>query len=148
MRNLIISIVFMLCMSVPMASSVETKDLSKVNSCLNWYKSYVVSVYDGDTFRVRMESGLDMNFTNVAIRLADVDTPEVRGDEKEEGIKVRDAVRELILDKVVYIRVMSRGIYNRWIADVYYENPDDEGSLVNLSSYLLENGMAEEYGSD
>ena len=58
--------------------------------------SRVISVYDGDTFRVDIDSLPPIVGKNIPIRLNGVDTPEIRGKcghEKDLAIKARDFVR-------------------------------------------------------
>ena len=58
--------------------------------------SKVISVYDGDTFRVDIDSLPPIVGKNIPIRLNGVDTPEIRGKceyEKDLAIKARDFVR-------------------------------------------------------
>jgi len=109
------------------------------------YNAKVIKVYDGDTFTVNIDLGFYLVWNEQVIRLARVNTPEVRGAEREEGLKVRDIVRDLILDKEVTIKTIKdkKGKYGRYLAEIEFE--DDNGNLINLSNYLLENGLAEEF---
>ena len=105
------------------------------------YNAHVIKVYDGDTITVDIDLGLGVWLRGQKIRLAGIDTPEMRGDEKEEGRKVRDILRDMLLDEGVTIKTYKdkRGKYGRWLADVYYE-----GLFVN--EWLLEEGHAKVYG--
>ena len=105
------------------------------------YNAHVIKVYDGDTITVDIDLGLGVWLRGQKIRLAGIDTPEMRGDEKEEGRKVRDIVRDLILNEDITIRTYrdKRGKYGRWLADVHYE-----GLFIN--EWLLEAGHAKVYG--
>lgn len=104
------------------------------------YKAKVLGVYDGDTITVE----IDLGFTNKIVeklRLYGIDTPEMRGEEKEQGKSVRDIVREKILGKEIMVRTYKdgKGKYGRYLADVILSNG------VNLNNWLLENGHAEKY---
>ena len=58
--------------------------------------SKVISVYDGDTFRVNIDSLPPIVGKNIAIRVNGVDTPEIRGKcqyEKNLALEARDFVR-------------------------------------------------------
>jgi len=58
--------------------------------------SKVISVYDGDTFRVDIDSLPPIVGKNIPIRVNGVDTPEIRGKceyEKNLALKARDFVR-------------------------------------------------------
>ena len=104
------------------------------------YNATITDVYDGDTFTADIDLGLGVWIRGIKLRLAHVDTPELRGDERPEGLKVRDHVRELILNKNLIIQTFKdkTGKYGRMIAEVYLEDK-------TLSDYLIENNMATWY---
>ena len=106
------------------------------------YRAYVRKVYDGDTITVDVDLGFDVVLKNQKIRLKGINTPEVRGSQREEGIKVRDIVRERIANKWVIIKTHKdkKGKYGRWIADVYEIEVEE-----SLNSWLLAEGYAEKY---
>lgn len=107
------------------------------------YTATVIDVYDGDTFTLDFDIGFSLRFEDV-IRLARVDTPELRGEERPAGLKVRDQVEKLILNKRVIARTDKddRGKYGRLLTEIYYQQGDN---WVNLSDYLLRKGMADPY---
>jgi len=75
------------------------------------------------------------------LRLAGVDTPEVRGAEKEEGLKVKAYVKDLVEGhEVRLITEKWKGKFGRYIASVIYKKED--GSDENLSQRLVQLGMA------
>jgi micrococcal nuclease len=104
------------------------------------YKAFVTGVYDGDTITVDIDLGMNMWKKNVKLRLARIDTPEMRGVEKIAGKQVRDYVRVLILDQEVVIETIKdkTGKYGRYLVEVIVGN-------MNLNDHLLEIGMATEY---
>lgn len=109
------------------------------------YTGFVQKVYDGDTCTVLINLGFS-TYTKQSLRLANINTPEVRGDEKLEGIKVRDIVRELILNKQVVIKTYKdkRGKYGRYLADIYLDIDGDD-QLDNLNDWLVVNNYATVY---
>lgn len=104
------------------------------------YKSKVISVYDGDTIRCDIDLGFSTTLSNQSIRLYGIDTPEVRGEEREKGLKVRDVLRELILGKDVIIQTIkdTKGKYGRWLGRVYL------GDMC-VNDFLIESGYAQPY---
>lgn len=56
------------------------------------YKAQVVRVYDGDTIFADIDLGFGIMMRNEPLRLYRVDTPEVKGEGKERGLMVRDAL--------------------------------------------------------
>jgi micrococcal nuclease len=71
------------------------------------YKSYVVKVYDGDTITCDIDLGFGILLKKQKLRLYGINTPEVRGSSKEEGVKVRDIVRSRILNKWITIKTVK-----------------------------------------
>jgi len=104
------------------------------------YKAYVTKVYDGDTITVDIDLGMNTWKKDVTLRLARIDTPEVRGKERSQGLQVRDYVRVLILNQEVIIKTTKdkTGKYGRYLAEVVIGN-------MNLNDHLLELGMATRY---
>jgi endonuclease YncB( thermonuclease family) len=103
----------------------------------------VVKVYDGDTCTVIMP--IQDTFFKINIRVNGIDTPEIshRGSttdiEVSAGLKVRDKVRDMILDKIVIIDIIKWDKYGgRVVANIEIEG-------VSLSNYLLENKLAKAY---
>jgi micrococcal nuclease len=104
------------------------------------YRARVVSVYDGDTVRADVDLGFFTWIKNEQFRLARLNTPEVRGEEREDGLIARDRLRELILDRDVVIETEKKGKFGRYIAEVFLEA--DDGSLVNVNDVMLDEGFA------
>ena len=116
------------------------------------YMATVVSVYDGDTIRVDIDLGFGIQMKNQSIRFLGVDTPEVRGEERPDGLVARDFVRDCILGQRVMLRTYkdTQGKYGRWLAEVYYRKEglvvaaDRLESLTFLNQELLAAGLAQE----
>ena len=77
----------------------------------------VESNYDGDTLRCSFDLGFGMIYWN-SIRLASVDTPELRGGTdltKAAGRLARDRVRELVeaADEIIFHSTVWAGKYGR-----------------------------------
>ena len=104
--------------------------------------SKVISVYDGDTFRVDIDSLPPIVGKNIPIRLNGVDTPEIQGKcqhEKDLALKARDFVRNKLANaKEIKLTKIQRGKYFRVVADVMIDG-------VSLEQELLENKLAYKY---
>jgi len=104
--------------------------------------SKVISVYDGDTFRVNIASLPPIVGKNIAIRVNGVDTPEIRGKcqyEKNLALEARDFVRgKLANAKEIKLTNLQRGKYFRVVANVLVDD-------VSLEQELLDNKLAYEY---
>ena len=60
------------------------------------YKARCTSVYDGDSVTLDIELGFNIVMHNQKIRLLGINTPEVRGSDRLDGLIARDRLRELI----------------------------------------------------
>ena len=126
------------------------------------YNAYVTDVYDGDTITCDIDCGFYTILKKQKIRLFGIDTPEVRGEERTEGLKVRDILREQILDKTIVLETKKdkKGKYGRWLAIVYLKkenNNDNENSennnenngnnadYININDWLIEHDHAKPY---
>lgn len=101
------------------------------------YRAKVISVYDGDTITILADLGFNV-FIKQKLRLSNIDAPEVRGDERSEGLISRDRLRERILGKDVVIKTFKdkKGKYGRYIAEIYLEEE-------NINDWLVTEGLAE-----
>lgn len=111
---------------------------------LYYYKARVISVYDGDTVRVDVDLGFKSWIHNEKLRLARIDAPELRGDERPEGLLSRDFLRELILGKEVVLHTFKdrQGKYGRYLADIWLNR---DGKWVNINDLLVTEGHAVYY---
>ena len=104
--------------------------------------SKVISVYDGDTFRVDIDLLPPIVGKNIPIRLNGVDTPEIRGKcehEKDLAIKARDFVRNKLANaKEIKLNNLQRGKYFRVVANVMVDG-------VSLEQELLDKEFAYKY---
>jgi micrococcal nuclease len=106
------------------------------------YDALVTGVYDGDSITVDIDLGFDIVVKNQKIRLAKIDAPEVRGVTREEGLKTRDYLRNLILGEKVLIKTMKdkKGKYGRYLGFVYYSE-----EKIEINTLLIVEGLAVEY---
>ena len=108
------------------------------------YNANLVRVYDGDTIWVDIDLGFGIWMKNQAVRLANIDTPEVRGEEKAEGFIARDRVIQILEESdnkcILKTTLDDRGKYGRILADIFVKN---ETSSIN--DILLAEGLAVTY---
>ena len=104
------------------------------------YKATVVSVYDGDSITIDWDLGAGVVLHGQKIRLYGINTPELRGDDREAGLISRDYVREMILDKEITMKTYKdkKGKYGRWLAEIFIDG-------INLNKQLIDMGYAVEY---
>ena len=130
-KHLLLFVLFLGVFSVQAAPEYGTAIVSKV-----------ISVYDGDTFRVDIDSLPPIVGKNIPIRLNGVDTPEIQGkcqQEKDLALEARDFVRNKLANaKEIKLTKLQRGKYFRVVADVMIDG-------VSLETELLENKLAYKY---
>ena len=106
----------------------------------------VVKVVDGDTFDIALQ---DYNSSQIAedvirIRLADIDTPEVRGPKACEAGKNASAyTRTWLLSNYVFLDLddkTGKDPYGRWVAVVYLAEDGKPGR--NFNKMLVDSGQA------
>ena len=104
--------------------------------------SELISVYDGDTFKVNIKEYPAVLGEKISVRVNGIDTPEIKGkcpQEKELAQKAKKvAVYMLKNATVIELRNMQRGKYFRIVADVYADG-------VSLSEKLIEKKLAVAY---
>ncbi|WP_299128286.1 thermonuclease family protein [uncultured Winogradskyella sp.] len=103
------------------------------------YKAKIIDVYDGDTITAQVDLGFLVS-REMKFRLYGIDTPELRGEERPEGLKVRDILRGRILDKevVIYSYKDKQGKYGRFLANIFLEGED-------INQWLIDEGHAKPY---
>ena len=108
------------------------------------YNANVVRVYDGDTIWVDIDLGFGLWMKNQSIRLANIDTPEVRGEEKVEGFVSRDRVIQILEESdnkcVLKTTLVGRGKYGRILAEIFVKN-----ETRSINEMLLAEGLAVVY---
>lgn len=108
-------------------------------ACPTGYPAVVVKVVDGDTLDLRVNVGLDTERL-IRVRVAGIDTPEMRGPEREAGRAAKAFVQglvERVRSRVVF-HPETKGRYGRWVGRVEIQGRD-------LSEVLLDAGHAEVY---
>ncbi|MEK6828588.1 MAG: thermonuclease family protein [Nanoarchaeota archaeon] len=101
------------------------------------YKAKVTSIYDGDTLVAEVDLGFNIKITE-KFRLSGLNAPEVKGDEKGDGLISRDRLRDKILGKEVTIKTFkdSTEKYGRYIAEIYLGSE-------NINEWLIVEGLAQ-----
>ena len=93
--------------------------------------AFITSCYDGDTC---------LTDTAERIRLACIDTPELRGKRAQPGpaMAARDYLRSLVVGREVGIRRMTTDRYDRTVAELFVDG-------TNVQQQLVASGHAEIY---
>ena len=106
------------------------------------YRATVRSVYDGDTCTVDIDLGLGIWIHGEKLRLYRINAPEVRGPEREAGLRSRDFLRGQIDGKEIYIQTIKdrKGKYGRYLAEMWLEGED--GAAINVNDLMVAQGQA------
>jgi len=114
-----------------------------MKSHLYYYRALVKYVYDGDTITADIDLGLHAWVHDEKIRLSRINTPELKGDEREQGLIARDYLRELIDGKEIFLQTIKddKGKYGRYIAELWLEQTPNE--WINVNDLLVEQGYAQ-----
>lgn len=119
--------------------SIEHKNISKFSLNGLSYIAKVVKVYDGDTITVVFK--FNDAFFKWNCRLIGIDTPELKTtnkSEKEIGIKARDYLKSLIMDKIVKIKCGEFDKYGRLLVEVFIND-------TNINENMIQGGYAKKY---
>lgn len=119
---------------------MNKKESSDIKDFLYHYKAIVTDNYDGDSITVDISLGFYAKLEKQKVRLYGIDTPEIRGEERSQGLIVKAILADMILGKEVVIETYkdSKEKYGRWLATVWIDG-------LNVNQWLIENGYAKEY---
>lgn len=106
------------------------------------YKAKILSVYDGDTVTALVDLGFHIQI-EIKVRLFGINTAEVRGEERAQGLLAKARVVELVLGKEVVIKTFKdkQEKYGRWLGVIFL--PDNLNKSIN--DMLVEEAFAIPY---
>ena len=107
------------------------------------YALEITKVYDGDTINGVVDLGFGICM-DIKVRLADINTPELRTkdlDEKARGYAARDWLRDFLekYSSGLQVRTTKKGKYGRWIGELLLPE-DDYGYDEELQKYDTTDG--------
>tara|TARA_R100001129_G_scaffold114327_1_gene79003 strand:- start:3808 stop:4230 length:423 start_codon:yes stop_codon:yes gene_type:complete len=104
----------------------------------NYYRdAELLRVIDGDTFVLSIDLGFGI-WVRQHVRLAGLDTPEVRGTERLAGKFVAEKISEWLSGRVSCVlasKQFSTGKYGRCLGEIYFGD-------LSINQWLLEQGLA------
>ena len=119
---------------------IEWKDTVPFVAPIN--QGRCIKVYDGDTITIAAKLPYKHSpIYRFSVRLNGIDTPEIKGkddDEKKCAQLARDALKELIIGKVIQLRNVQTEKYGRILAEVYCDN-------INLNDWMVRERFAVKY---
>ena len=111
----------------------------------NFKKVELISIYDGDTFKVNLPCKENLLCKNIPIRVKGIDTPELKTKnffEKEKAQKAKNFTGKLLSDGEIILKNCTRDKYFRLLCDVFIIKGKEE---INLAKELLSSGLAIKY---
>jgi endonuclease YncB( thermonuclease family) len=122
------------------------------------YGVYQYWVTDGDTIKCMFDYG-NKDYTMRGVRIIGINTPEKfntdkdpKKNEKRAGLLVKQVTQALLAEKKrIYARSIKRDPYEgRTVGSIFWLEFDDNDNAteVHLGAWLLEKGLAKEYGGD
>jgi micrococcal nuclease len=102
------------------------------------YNAKVIDVYDGDTITVLADLGFHTTI-KLKLRLFGINTPELKGASRVEGLVARDRVNGLVMGKDIIIKTYRdrQEKFGRWLAEIYLP-----GSEKSINTLLVEEKLA------
>lgn len=117
----------------------EVKDEVKCNidNALYYYNIDITKIYDGDTVTANIHLGFGCMLLKQKIRLFGINTPEIRGNERIQGLLVKEKLIEFVSGKNITLQSIkdTKGKYGRWLGILYADNE-------NINEWLVLNDMA------
>ena len=96
------------------------------------------NVVDGNTVDALVSLGYKMS-EEVRLRLARINAPENRGEEKEQGLISTNALREYLESSDMVVFRIHKTCYGRGIAVIYVER---SGVGINVNDWMVSSGYA------
>ena len=111
------------------------------------YKAVLRSNYDGDSCRLDLDLGMGVvlkgkDGKGEECRLSRIDTPELRGDEREAGLLAKHYLADRLKDRKLMVRTFldDEGKYGRLLVTIYIQ--EDDGTWTDINQELLDKGHA------
>ena len=111
----------------------------------NFKKVKLVSVCDGDTFKVNLPCKEKLFCQNIPVRVRGIDTPEINSKNFKEKQKAEQAklfTEQLLSEGKIVLKNCTRDKYFRLLCDVFITKGKEE---INLAQKLLLSGLAVQY---
>ena len=103
---------------------LSDQDIIENEPAFNYRVLAITRVIDGDTFEAWIHIAPRLAYF-ADVRLANVDTPEITGDCKEEGFRVKGLVEELLRGaEAITITFTGKVNFNRWVCTVSVDGED------------------------
>ena len=110
------------------------------------YPIKITKVYDGDTVTCDIDLGFKIKLYKQKIRLFGINTQEVRGKSRPEGLISKQKLIDIMEGKSIKLYSIKdkKGKYGRWLGILYIDDSENSENSINCNRALLEGGYAKE----
>lgn len=147
MQNIHIKIVLLLLFTISVVGAASISNMRFSLKDMRYGDAVVTkvtSIYDGDTFRANLDGFPDLIGHRIGIRVAGVDTPEIKGKCKKEKLLARKAKQFAVImlrsGNQIKLKNLKRGKYFRIVADVYIDGVSLADELIRVGLGVVYNG--------
>lgn len=113
----------------------------------------VISVYDGDTIQIITNLSQHEPLYEYSLRLYGIDTPELKPsltlNHREAHVlaaqKARDALKNLVMDKMCVVEFTKEDKYGRLLGTLWTLQKNGRTKNINVNQWLLDNSFAKPY---
>lgn len=118
----------------------EWPEIEAVTAVSYTYKAELVRVIDGDTVVLDIDLGFETWLRNQPIRLFGLNTPEITGQEKPEGLKAKAWLEERLSGHEIVLQSIQdkKEGFGRWLGILHADG-------ANVNDEMLESGIAEKF---
>ena len=119
--------------------------LSACANTNNFKNVKLISVYDGDTFKVNLPCKKDIFCKEISVRIKGIDTAEIKTKnilEKQKAVCAKEFTEKLLSKGKISLKTCVRDKYFRLLCDVFIKNKKEE---INLAEQLLLFNLASKY---
>jgi len=101
----------------------------------------IVRIYDGDTVTCVIDLGCNVSITET-VRLYGIDTPEIRGEERPQGLISKARLIELLDNEIIFIKTYKdkTGKYGRLLGTFFVGE-----ERLDVNEQLVIENLAERY---
>ncbi len=110
----------------------------------DFYDVKIISVYDGDTFKVSLPCQIPIFCESISVRVKNIDTPELKTKNKCEKLaakKAKKLTKEFLSEGNIILKNCERDKYFRLLCEVKQISDKEK----DLSVLLLKNNLAYRY---
>lgn len=120
-------------------SAPEWPEIEPDSAVSYTYEAELVRVIDGDTVVLDIDLGFETWLRNQTIRLYGLNTPEITGEEKPEGLKVKAWMEERLAGREIVLQSIQdkNDSFGRWLGIIFADGE-------NVNEELLAQGVAVE----